>query len=158
MTGKGPMIKNALIRTIGLAATCAVLAACASNPPPIQALARGSTSEEVTEYAIAQTQYRFGAATGNGDEVAKAQETFRQIPREIFSRHDPKLFEAELACEQYPEATPAADSMPTPSEPQCRNIEQHYNAVTNASWRDLEARIAAADLAIIAQAGTTTRP
>ncbi len=147
------MIETMLIRTIGLAAACALVAACASSPPPIQALPPGPTTEEVTEYAIAQTQYRSGVATGNGDEVAKAKETFRQIPREIFSRKDPSLFEAELVCEQYPVAVPAADSMPTPSEPQCRNIEQHYNAATNAIRQDLEARIAAADLAIIAQAG-----
>ena len=144
------MIKNAPIRTIGLATACAVLAACASNPLPIQALAPGPTAEEVTEYARAQTQYRFGAATGNGDEVAEAQETFQQIPQEIFSRKDPRLFEAEGVCEQYPAAAPADI---VPSEPQCRNIEQHYNAATNAIRRDLEARIAAADLAIIAQAG-----
>jgi hypothetical protein len=151
MTGERPMAKAMLIRTIGLAATCVVIAACASNPPPIQALAPGPTPEEVTEYAIAQTQYRSGVATGNGDEVAKAQETFRQIPREIFSREDPRLFEAELVCEQHPVAGPAADSMPF--EPQCQNIEQRYNAATNAIRQDLEARTAAADLAIIAQAG-----
>jgi hypothetical protein len=147
------MIETMLIRTIGLAAAGAVVAACASNPPPIQALAPGPTPEEVSEYARAQTHYGLGLATGNGDEVAEAQGTFRQIPREIFSRQDPRVFEAELVCEQHPAAGPAADSMPTRFEPQCRNIEQRYDAATNAIRRDLEARIAAADLAIIAQAG-----
>ena len=147
------MTKAMLIRTIGLAAACALVAACASSPPPIQALPPGPTTEEVTEYAVAQTRYRSGVATGNGDEVAEAQQTFRQILREIFSRQDPKLFAAEVVCEQFPVAAPAADSMPTPFEPQCRNIEQHYNAATNTIRQNLEARTAAADLAIIAQAG-----
>jgi hypothetical protein len=151
MTEERPMIKAMLIRTIGPAATCAVLAACAPNPPPIQPIPPSPTSEEVTEYAIAQAQYRVGLATGNGDEVTEAKETFQQIPREIFSRQDARVFEAELVCEQYPAAAPAAGSMP--AKPQCQNIEWRYNAATNAIRHDLEAQIAAADLAIIAQAG-----
>ena len=142
------MTKAMPIRTIGLAATCALVAACAPNPPPIQPIPPGPTSEEVNEYAIAQAQYRVGLATGNGDEVTQAKETFQQIPREIFSRQDARVFEAELACEQYPVAAPAANSMPF--EAKCRNIEWRYNAATNAIRHDLEARIAGADLAIIA--------
>jgi hypothetical protein len=100
-------------------------------------------------------QYRFGLATGNGDAVAEANETFRQIPREISSRQDPKLFEAEVVCERYRVAGPAATgrSVSTPIEQQCQNIEWRYNEATNAIRRDLEARIAAADSATIAQAG-----
>jgi len=152
------MIKTVLIRTIAgpaVAAACALLAGCAPSPAPVQAIPPGPTSDEVVNYATAQMQYRFGLATGNGDAVAEANETFRQIPREIFSRQDPKLFEAELVCERYRVAGPAATgrSVPTPVEPQCQNIEWRYNEATNAIRQDLEARIAAADFATIAQAG-----
>jgi hypothetical protein len=109
----------------------------------------------MANYATAQMQYRSGLAIGNGDVVAKANETFRQIPREIFSRQDPKLFEAEVLCERYRVARPAATdrSLPTLIEPRCQNIEWRYNEATNAIRRDLETRTAAADFAIIAQAG-----
>ena len=152
------MIKTVLIRTIAgpaVAAACALLAACAPSPAPVQAIPPGPTPVEVVNYATAQMQYRFGLATGNGDAVAEANETFRQIPREIFSRQDPKLFEAELVCERYRVAGPAATgrSVPTPVEPQCQNTERRYNQATNAIRQGLEARIAAADFATIAQAG-----
>ena len=150
------MIKTVLIRTIArpaVAAACALLAACA--PPAVQAIPPGPTPDEVVNYATAQTQYRFGLATGNGDVVAQANATFRQIPREIFSRQDPKLFEAEVVCERYSAARPAATgrSESTLIEPQCQNIEWRYNEATNAIRQDLEARIAAADSTTIAQAG-----
>jgi hypothetical protein len=150
------MIKTLLIRTIArpaVAAACALLAACASHPAP--AIPPGPTPDEVANYATAQMQYRFGLATGNGDAVAKANETFRQIPLEIFSRQDPKLFEAEVVCERYRMAGPAAAgrSVSTLIEPQCQNIEWRYNEATNAIRQDLEARIATADFATIAQAG-----
>jgi hypothetical protein len=100
-------------------------------------------------------QHRFGLATGNGDAVAKANETFRQIAREIFSRQDPKLFEAEVICERYRVAGPTATagSESTRTEPQCQNIEWRYNEAMNAIRQNLEARIATADSATIAQAG-----
>jgi hypothetical protein len=155
------MIKTMLIRTIALPAVAAIfalLAACAPNPAPVepvQAIPPGPTPDEVANYATAQMQYRFGLATGNDDAVAEANETFRQIPREISSRQDPKLFEAEVVCERYRVAGPAATgrSVPTPIEQQCQNIEWRYNAATSAIRQDLEMRIAAADSATIAQAG-----
>jgi hypothetical protein len=155
------MIKTVLIKSIAcpvVAAACALLAACApyqAPVPAVQAIPPGPTPDEVADYATAQMQYRFGVATGNGDAVAKANETFRQIAREIFSRQDPKLFEAEVICERYRVAGPAATarSMSTLTEPQCQNIGWRYNEATNAIRRDLEARIATADTATIAQAG-----
>ena len=155
------MIKTALIRTVAgpaVATACALLAACAPYPGTVQAVPAippGPTPEEVVDYATAQMRYRFGLATGNGDAVAEANETFRQIPREIFSRQDPKLFEAEVLCERYRVAGPAATgrSVPTPIERQCQNVKWRYNHATNAIQQDLEGRIAAADYATIAQAG-----
>ena len=149
------MIKTVPIGTIAVAAACALLAGCTSYSAPVPAvktISPGPTPEEVANYATAQMQYRSGLATGNGDVVAKANETFRQIPREVFSRQDPKLFEAEVLCERYrPAAT--GRSVSTLIEPRCQNIEWRYNEATNAIRRDLEARIAAADFATIAQAG-----
>jgi hypothetical protein len=150
------MIKTVLIRTIALpalAAICALLAACA--PQAVQAIPPGPTPDEVADYATAQMQSRRGLATGNGDAVAEADKTFRQLPREIFSRKDPTLFEAEVVCERYRVAEPAATgpSVSTPIERQCENIERRYSEATNAIRQDLEARIAAADVATIAQAG-----
>ena len=155
------MIKTVLIRTIALpafAAICALLAACApyrAPVEPVQAIPLGPTPDEVANYAKAQMQYRFGLATGNDDAVAVADDTFRQIPREISSRQDPKLFEAEVICERYRIAGPAATarSVPALTGPECQNIEWRYNEATNAIRRDLDARIATADTATIAQAG-----
>jgi hypothetical protein len=157
------MIKTVLIRTVArpaVAAACTLLAACAPYPGTVQAVPAiplGPTPDEVVDYATAQMRYRFGLATGNGDAVAEANETFRQIPREIFSRQDPKLFEAEVICERYSVAGPAATarSVPTSIERQCQNTESRYDRATNAIRQDLEARIAAADYATIAQAGAT---
>ena len=155
------MIKTVLIKSIGcpaVVAACGLLAACASYTAPVQAVQAnppGPTPDEVANYATAQMQHRFGLATGNGDVVAKANETFRQIAREIFSRQDPKLFEAEVVCERYRVARPAAtsSSVSTFVKPQCQNIEWRYSEATNAIRHDLEARIAAGDFATIAQAG-----
>jgi hypothetical protein len=149
------MIKTVLIRTIGrpaLAAACALLSACA--PAPVQPIPPGPNPDELAYYAAAQTQYRLGLATGNDDAIAEANETFRQIPRVIFFREYPSLFEAELVCERYRVAGPDATShgMPILFEPQCQNIEWRYNEATHAIRRDIEARIAAANFAIIAQA------
>jgi hypothetical protein len=151
------MIKTVLIRTIGrpaLAAACAMLCACTPYPAPVQAIPPGPTPDELAYYAAAQTQYRLGLATGNDDAVAAANETFRKIPRAIFCREYPSLFKAELVCERYRVAGPDATSrgMPILFEPQCQNIEWRYNEATHAIRRDIEARIAAANFAIIAQA------
>jgi hypothetical protein len=139
------MIKTVLIKSIGrpaVVAACGLLAACASYTAPAQAVRAnppGPTPDEVANYATAQMQHRFGLATGNGDVVAKANETFRQIAREIFSRQDPKLFEAEVICERYRVAGPTATagSVSTRTEPQCQNIEWRYNEATNAIRQDL---------------------
>jgi len=155
------MINTVLIKSIGrpaVVAACGLLAACAPYTAPVQAVQAnppGPTPDEVANYATAQMQHRFGLATGNGDVVAKANETFRQIAREIFSRQDPKLFEAEVICERYRIAGPAATarSVPALTGPECQNIEWRYNEATNAIRRDLDARIATADTATIAQAG-----
>lgn len=155
------MIKTVLIKSIGrpaVVAACGLLAACASYTAPAQAVRAnppGPTPDEVANYATAQMQHRFGLATGNGDVVAKANETFRQIAREIFSRQDPKLFEAEVICERYRIAGPAATArgVPALTGRECQNIEWRYNEATNAIRRDLDARIATADTATIAQAG-----
>jgi hypothetical protein len=146
------MFRTALIRTTSrplVAAAFALLAACEPNLPPVQAgqpIPPGPTPGELADYATAQMQYRLGLATGNGDAVKKASETFYQIPREIFSRQDPRLFAAEVVCD----GLVAANSIPTP---QCQNIEWRYNEATKAIRRDVEARILAADFAAIAQAG-----
>ena len=155
------MIKTVLIKSIArpaVAAACALLAACASYQAPVpavQANPPGPTPDEVANYATAQMQHRFGLATGNDDTVAKANETFRQIAREILSRQDPKLFEAEVICERYRVAGPTTTArvVSTLTEPQCRNIEWRYTEATNAIRQDLAARIATADSATIAQAG-----
>ena len=135
---------------LSLVAAFTLLAACEPNLPPDQAgppIPPGPTPGELADYATAQMQYRLGLATGNGDAVRKANETFYQIPREIFSRQDPRLFAAEVVCERY---LVAANSIPSP---QCRDIEWRYNDATKAIRRDVEARIATAQFATVAQAG-----
>jgi hypothetical protein len=147
------MVRTVLIRTTScplIAATFALLAACEPDLPPVQVgqpIPPGPAPGELADYATAQMQYRLGLATGNGDAVKKANETFYQIPREIFSRQDPRLFAAEVVCDGY---LVAANSMPTT---QCQNIEWRYNEATKAIRRDVEARIVAANFATIAQAG-----
>jgi hypothetical protein len=152
------MIKAVLIRTTGhaaVAAACALLAACAPYPAPVQAIPPGPTPNELADYAAAQMQYRIGLATGNGDAVAAANETFRQIPRAIFSREYPATFEAELVCERYkvPGQASTGLNVPTPFELQCESITLRYNGATAAIRQDLNRRIVAVDFATIAQAG-----
>ena len=151
------MIKTVLIGHLAVAATCVLLAACEPNLPPVQAsqpIPPGPTPGEVAELATAQMRYRQGLATGDGNAVATANETFRQIPREIFSRQYPTLFDAKLVCERNQVAGPTATGVASPFGPQCRNIEWRYKEATTAIRQDLEARIAAADYATIAQGGT----
>jgi hypothetical protein len=160
LTGEGPMIKTVPIRALGgPAAVCALLVACAPNPAPVQPIPLGPTAAELANYATAQMQYRVGLATGNGDAVAEANQTFLQIPEEIFSRQDPRLFAAALVCERYRVPGPAASgrTTPTPFEPQCQNIEWRYTDATIAIRQDLRARIAASDLATIAQGDAAHR-
>ena len=76
---------------------------------------------------------------------------------EILSRQDPGLFEARLVCERYrvsrPQGPPDVRSTFAPQFVRdCQHIDWRYNQATSAIRRDVEARIAAADLAIVAQA------
>jgi hypothetical protein len=139
------------------AAACALLAGCAQPPPPVQALPPGPTPAEVIDYATAQAQYRAGEASGNDEVVAHAENTFWGISQEILSRQDPGLVDAWEVCERYRVAAPRDQrDVRSTFEPQlvrdCNNIDRRYGAATSAIRRDLEARIAAADLAIVAQA------
>src|SRR6516165_10284255 len=138
-------------------AACALLAACAHPPTPVEALPPGPTPDEVADYAGALTRYRSGLASGDGDLVIKATDTFSLIAQEVLSRQDPRLFDAQVVCERYPVAGPHdPGDMRTTYQPQfgqdCRRIDWRYNQATIAIRRDLEARIAAADRATIAQA------
>ena len=141
------------------AGAAALLAACAQPATPVRALAPGPTPEEVIEYARAQAQYRSGQALGNDDLVMQAANTFLSIAQEILSRQDPRLFDTWVVCQRYRVAGPRnRRDVPSTFEPRfvrdCENIEWRYNQATIAIRRDLEMRIAAADLAIIAQART----
>ena len=102
-------MRKIICRTLIVAAACALLAACAqppAPPPPIQALPPGATLAEVVDYATAQTQYRAAQASGNGDVVMQATNTFASISQENLSRQDPGLFDAWLICERYRVAWP----------------------------------------------------
>jgi hypothetical protein len=152
-------MKKMLRPVLFAAAACALLSACAQPPPPVQALPPGPTPAEVTDYAIAQAQYRAATASGNADVVAHAENTFWSISQEILSRQDPRLVDAWEMCQQYRVAAPRNQrDVRSTFEPQfvrdCENIGRRYDAATSVIRRDLEARIAAADLATVAQAGT----
>jgi len=92
--------------TLAAAAACALLAACAQPPPPIRPLPPGPTPEEVADYARALAQYRSALASGNGDAVMQSTNPFSLIAKEILSRQDPRLFDAEVVCRSYPVAGP----------------------------------------------------
>lgn len=151
------MIKTVLMKMIGCAGF-AMLVACAEQPPtPTYSLPAGPTPAEVDNYAAAQATYRSAQAVGNGDAVTQALYTFSQIPQEILSRQDPRLFDAQAACARYRVAeTYPRNGMRTSFEPQfryaCVDIEFRYTDATEAIRKDLDARIAAADRAIIAKA------
>jgi hypothetical protein len=149
----GKMMRSAL----PAAAACALLAAC-TQPTPVQPLPPGPTPNEVADYARAQAHYRSGLASGNGDLVIKATDTFSLIAQEVLSRQDPSLFDAQVVCERYqvvgPQDRATARATYDPQFVQeCQRIGRHYNQATMAIRRDLEARIAAADRGTIAQAG-----
>jgi len=143
-------------------AACALLAGCAQPPPPVQALPPGPTPAEVIDYSIAQAQYRAGKASGNGDVVTHAENTFWGISQEILSRQDPGLVGAWEVCERYRAAAPRnrPDARST-FEPQfvrdCENIDRRYDAATSTIRRDMEARVTSADRAAIAQAESGRR-
>jgi hypothetical protein len=139
------------------AAACVLLGACAEPPKPVQALPPGPTPEEVADYARAQTQYRSALASGDGDAVMQATNTFLLISQEILSRQDPRLFDAQIVCQSYRVAGPHDQpGTRTTYQPQfvqdCQSIDWRYNQATIDIRRDLEARIRAADRATIAQA------
>jgi len=150
-------VKKMICPALIAAAACALLAACAKPAAPVRALPPGATPEEVVDYARAQAQYRSALASGNDDLAMQAANTFSSISQEILSRQDPRLFDARAVCQRYRVAWPRdpRDARST-FEPQfvrdCEHIEWRYNQATIAIRRDLEMRIAAADLAIIAQA------
>jgi hypothetical protein len=113
----------------------------------------------VADYARAQLQYRYGLASGNGDDVMHATNTFSLIAREVLSRQYPRLFDAQVLCERYRVAASRDGSgLRSTYEPQfvqdCRRIDGRYNRETIAIRRDLEAKITAADRATIAEART----
>jgi hypothetical protein len=137
----------------------ALFTACAQPPPPVQALPPGPTPAEVIDYATAQTQYRAAKASGNGDVVTHAENTFWRISHEILSRQDPRLVDAWDVCERYRVAAPHNQrNVGSTFEPQfvrdCGDIDRRYDAATSVIRRDLEGRIAGADLTTVAQAGT----
>jgi hypothetical protein len=150
-------MSNVICSTLIVAATGALLTACAQPPPPVQALPPGPTPAEVIDYATAQAQYRAAKASGNGDVVTHAEDTFWSISQEILSRQDPGLVDAWEVCERYRVAA-SHDQRDVRStfEPQfvrdCENIDRRYGAATSAIRRDLEAKIAGADRATVAQA------
>jgi hypothetical protein len=140
-----------------------VLTACAPAPAPVLVIPPGATPQEVTDYATAQVQYRAAKASGNGDIVRHAEMTFASIAQEILSRADPRLVDAWIVCEGYGLAGPQGPPDPGATfEPQfardCRSIDQRYQAATNAIRRDLAAKIAAADLAVVTQATARVPP
>jgi hypothetical protein len=147
------MVRPVLFTT----AACALLAACVQPPPPVQALPPGPTPAEVTDYASAQARYRAAKASGNGDVATHAEDTFWGISQEILSRQDPGLVDAWEVCERYRVAAPHNQrDVRSTFDPQfvrnCEINERRYDAATSAIRRDLEAKIAAADLATVAQA------
>ena len=151
-------MRGGICPAIIIAAACALLAACAP-PTPIRALPPGATPEEVADYARALAQYRAAQASGNGDVATQAVDTWSSIAQEILSRQDPGLFEARMVCERYrvagPQDPPDVRSAFAPQFVRdCQHIDWRYNQATSAIRRDLEERIAAADLARVAQART----
>jgi hypothetical protein len=142
-----------------LAAVGILLAGCAQPEVPAQPMPPGPSPAEIADYAAAQARNRRGQATGNEDDVVQALDTSRQISAEILARHDPRLFDANSLCESYRIARPQ-EPLGTSSDfipqfvPTCDRIEWRYGDATAAIRSDLEARIAAADRATVAQVGT----
>jgi hypothetical protein len=151
-------MRRGICPAVIIAAGCALLAACAPPPTPVRALPPGATPEEVADYATALAQYRTARASGNDDVLMQAVDTWSGISEEILSRQDPALFEARMVCERYrvagPQDPPDKRSSFAPQLVRdCQHIDRRYNQAASAIRRELEARIAAADLATVAQAG-----
>jgi len=150
-------MKKTVRPTLIVTAWCALFAACVQPPPPVQTLPPGPIPAEVIRYATAQVQYRAAKASGNGDGVTHAENTFWGISQEILSRQDPRLVDAWEVCERYRMGAPHNQrDVRSTFEPQfvrdCENIDLRYDAATGAIRRELDARVAGADRAIIAQA------
>ena len=148
-------MRGGICLVVIIAAACALLAACA--PTPVRTLPPGATPEEIADYARALARYRAAQASGNDDVVTQAVDTWSGIAQEILSRQDPGLFEAHTVCERYRVAGPQdPPDLRSTFAPQfvrdCQHIDWRYNQATRAIRRDLEARIAAADLATVVQA------
>jgi hypothetical protein len=144
-------------RPLGLAIVGILLAGCAQPQAPVQPVPPGPSPAEIADYAAAQAQNRRGHAIGNNDDIAQALYSFRQISAQILARQDPKLFDAYDLCQSYRVAGPRGGlRIPSHFEPQfvrpCDRIEWRYGEETAAIRSDLEARIAAADRATMAQA------
>jgi hypothetical protein len=139
-----------------LGAIAVLAAGCAPVPPtgPTPPLPPGPTAAEIADFATAQMHYRYGLATGNDDLVAAASRTLAAVPREVFARADPRLFDAELVCERSsPRLTnPNRQLPPVPFAVRCEDVEWRYREATIAIRREIEAQIAAAQSATIAAA------
>jgi hypothetical protein len=138
-------------------AVVGVLAACAQPQVPVVPIPPGPSPAEIADYAAAQAQNRRGQATGNADDIALTLYSSRQISAEILARQDPRLFDTYSLCESYRVAGPRGRlGMASNFEPQfvrlCDRIAWRYDEETAAIRSDLEAKIAAADRATIAQA------
>src|SRR5215469_15374090 len=149
-------MRNMICWALIVPTACALLAGCAQPPPPVQALPPGPTPAEVIDYATAQAQYRAAKASGNGDVVTHAENTFWGISQEILSRQDPGLVYRWEVCERYRVTAPHNQrDVRSTFAPQfvrdCENIDRRYDAATSAIRRHLEARVADADRATIAQ-------
>jgi hypothetical protein len=145
-----------IICRIGITAAAALVAACAQPAPQVQLLPPGPTPAEVVDYAVAQAQYRAAQASGNGDIVMRAGNTFSSISEEILSRQEPELYDARMVCERYRVAgTHDPPDVRSTLEPRffrdCEFVERRCNDAMSAIRRDLEVRIATADLTILAQ-------
>jgi hypothetical protein len=156
---QGTRQMNKLAAFVTVALPAVMVAACSQSEPPVAPLPPGPTAEEVTYYAAAQAEYRSAEASGNDDDAEAALYTFTQIPATIILRQDPKLFAAQAACERH---RLLGQSGAEPAfEPQfraaCDDVEWRYNEGAIAIRRDLEARTAAADRAVIAQAEPEAR-
>ncbi len=146
-------------RPPALAVVGILLAGCAQPQVPVQPLPPGPSPAEIADYAATQAQNRRGQATGNDDDIAQALYSSRQISAEILARQDPRLLDAYSLCESYRVAGPRTRlGIPSHFEPQfvrpCDRIAWRYDEETAAIRSDLEARIAAADRATMAQAAT----
>jgi hypothetical protein len=153
-------MKEMLRPILFAAAAGTLLAGCVQPPPLVQALPPGPDpcgSDRLLHSAgVGPCREGLGQQRHS---VMHAENTFLSISQEILSRQDPRLFDAWEACERYRVAGPRDPrDVRSTFDPQfardCESVDRRYNLATSAIRRDLEARIGATDLAIVAQAGT----